>query len=65
MFVVYTSPRIEVLGRYFTFEEAWDYLTSREDCVFAECDEDNENCADALLADGSIVCIEPAVRRGI
>ena len=57
--------RIEVIARHETFYQAFNALKARPDCLFIEEDSDNKDCADAYMAGGRVVSIEPASRRNI
>lgn len=66
MYVVYESGvngAPTVISRHNTFEEAMRVLENNAACVCCGPDEDNPGCADAIMADGRILCIEPAARR--
>lgn len=48
-----------MLEQYPSFDLAWAALNQRPDLVFGEVDADHPGCADAFLADGRLVVIEP------
>lgn len=41
------------------FEAAKAFVNTSYDVVYMEDDSDHENCADAYLRDGRLICIQP------
>jgi hypothetical protein len=52
--------RRRVYVQHDTFAAAWQALRERPNVVYAEIDQDNADCADALLSSGIVLSIEPA-----
>ena len=47
-----------VHARHDTFAEAWKALCERPHVICAEIDQDNANCADAMLSSGIVLSID-------